>query len=536
MANPLKPIPLERSRDRSSRRDATRDTKILTVLPDAPSRISGYGPISIIDIGSNSVRLVAYERLSRSPTPIFNEKALCGLGRGLAETGMLNDDAVESAIAAIHRFKAISEQLNCVELLVIATAAVREADNGDEFIERVTELTDVVPHVLSGQDEAHYAALGVVSGIYEPDGVVGDMGGGSLELVDVHHDTLGEGMTFALGGLRLKEEASDNVKEGLNISQKTLKGNSILEAGEGRTFYAVGGTWRALAHLYMNQNNYPLHVLHNYTVEPAEMDSFCKSLIRQELSEIKKIGVVSKSRAQLLQYGAAVLLAILEVMKPSAVVISVLGVREGFLYDQLKEADIAEDGLIAGARELSLLRSRSPDNAIELIDWTDNLFDALGLFETKQQQRLRETACLLADVGWRVHPDYRGEQSINTISHASLIGITHAGRAFVSLSAYFRHQGQLDENELPPVATLLENEDMRLRARLLGVAFRLAHLISASMEGVLPETGFEMDDQSLQFVISEDQAAHVGERMIRRLGQIGKLLDMETRIKVKDWR
>lgn len=535
MVTQLNPIRPKKSPDKFEAASNRRPDNTINVLPEAPSRLVGHGPISVIDIGSNSVRLVTYERLSRSPAPIFNEKALCGLGSGLSETGNLDEDAVENAIAALHRFKVISDQLGSVELLVVATAAVREALNGEEFIKRVSEICDTEPKLLSGRDEAHYSACGILSGFYNVDGVMGDMGGGSLEIADIANDFIGEGMTFPLGGLRLQDVSGNKPLKAVSIAADLLANNKILKAGKGRAFYAIGGTWRSLAYLHMRQNNYPLRVLHDYTVSAKKMANFCEMIIKTDLNDIKMIEVISKSRTSLLQYGAAVMLKIIEEMKPSEIITSALGVREGLLYAQLGDVARSEDGLIAGAETLSVLRSRSPDNTIELFEWTSSLFKAVGFNETPSQTRLRKAACLLADVGWRAHPDYRGEQCLNTIAHAAFVGIDHPGRAFIALAAYFRHEGQMNDKDLPALVSLLKDEDMRMRARLLGLAFRTAHLLSASMAGTLLKSDFSRDGDTLILEIDEELAAHVGERLIRRLNQIEKLIGFEVVIRLSDW-
>ena len=506
----------------------------LQVLPHAPSRIAGYGPISVIDIGSNSVRLVCYERLSRSPTPIFNEKALCGLGSGLAITGKLEEDAIEAAITAIHRFKGVSDQLAATQLIVLATAAARDASNGEEFIERVAEIADTEPLVLTGNDEALYSGYGILSGIYRADGVMGDMGGGSLEIADVCRNVIGEGKTFPLGGLRLQDLSKESQKKALSLAREDLKNNQILKAGKNRVFYAIGGTWRSLATLHMRQNKYPLSVLHHYEVSAKKMAKFCDQVVHAKLDELDEIDQVSKNRAPLIQYGAAVLLAVIEEMDPDKVVISALGIREGVIYEQLDDEVRAQDGLIEGARELSHLRSRSPENAVELIEWTCSLYRIIGWPLDGELFRWQQAACLLSDVGWRAHPDYRGEQSVNMIAHAAFVAIDHPARAFIALSAYFRHEGQLDDDELPSVAQLLDEEQLR-RARLNGVLFRLAHLISASMPDTLLKSEFIMEDDTVIFRIGEDQAGHVGERLLKRLAQIEKIIGIKTKIRVADW-
>ncbi len=533
MAKLSKIIPLEKSLETIKLHSLQDDD-----LNYAPSRLHGHGPISIIDIGSNSVRLVVYERLSRSPHPLFNEKAVCGLGHGVAETGRLDEDAMDAAIAAIHRFKAVSDQLGAVELIVLATAAAREASNGDEFIERVSEISQTEPRLLSGEDEALYSAYGILSGIYDANGIMGDMGGGSLEISDICDDLIGGRESFPLGALRLKdlsEDKDDCGKQAYKISKKHLKDNALLKGGKKRVFYAIGGTWRSLAYLHMEQNDYPLHVVHHYTLSAKEMERFCEDILETPLEDISSINTVSKNRAPLIHYGAALLLAVIEEMEPKAIVMSALGVREGVLFEALSEEERSYDGLLAGAADLSLLRARSPLNARELCDWTQKLMRVVGLDEDENQRRLREAACLLNDLGWRAHPDYRGEQSLNTIAHAAFISVTHEERAFIALACFFRHEGQLSDSKLPALSKLLKEDDMRLRARLLGLSFRLGHLISASMPGTLSKTMFILEDGKLIFEMDESLAAHIGERVLKRLNQMEKLLNIETTLLLADW-
>ncbi|MBV8838875.1 MAG: exopolyphosphatase, partial [Alphaproteobacteria bacterium] len=213
----------------------------------AQGRLDVGHAIAVIDIGSNSVRLVIYEGLTRSPTPIFNEKVLAGLGREVQSTGLLARDAVEKALEALRRFRALCDKAGVRRLWCVATAACRDADNGSEFIAAAEAICRKRIEVVSGQREARLSALGVVSGIYKPDGIVGDLGGGSLELIDVHGHKLRSGITLPLGSLALQDLSERSVKKAEKIVRKTLASARLLRHAEGRRFYAVGGTWRALA-------------------------------------------------------------------------------------------------------------------------------------------------------------------------------------------------------------------------------------------------------------------------------------------------
>ena len=223
-------------------------------------------PVAVVDIGSNSVRLIVYEDAGRAPAPLFNEKVLCGLGRAVFTTGKLAPDAVKRALRALRRFRALIDQLSVPHVEVIATAAAREADNGPEFIAQAERILGQEITVLSGTREAELAALGVVSGIHAADGFAGDLGGGSLELIDVRGGRLSDASTLPLGGLRLIDASGGSLKKARDIVDAELAKVDWLEKGRGRDFYAIGGTWRALARLHMTQTNYPLSVMHNYRI------------------------------------------------------------------------------------------------------------------------------------------------------------------------------------------------------------------------------------------------------------------------------
>ena len=497
----------------------------------APGRLNG-DPLAVIDIGSNSVRLVVYERLCRSPTALFNEKALCGLGRGMTKSGKLDPAAVATALAAISRFRALIDQMGVPTAHVLATSAPREAADGREFVAKVAEIAGVKVQLLSGRDEARLGALGVVSGILDANGVSGDLGGGSLEVGEIRNRKVGAGETFPIGSLRLEESAGKSVKEAEKIAADHLGKSAILRRAKGRPFYAIGGTWRSLARLHMHQIGYPLHIMHHYAIDADSALDFCKLVARHDTESLDSIEAVSRSRRPLLAYGAAVLGEVIRVMRPSEIVFSALGVREGHLYDLLSPAAKREDPLIAACQELAHLRSRSPRHAHELGEWSEGVFAALGLDETPAEARLRQAACLLTDIGWRAHPDYRGEQSLNLIAYGNFIGIDHPGRAYLALAAYYRYQG-LGNEQMSPRIREMATPRMIERARALGASLRVAYLISGAMPGVVGRTRVVVRNQSLTLVLPRDLEALAGERVLRRLGQLAKLAGRDPAIVIE---
>ena len=492
----------------------------------AQGRIDNGPPVGVVDIGSNSVRLVVYEGLTRSLTPIFNEKVLAGLGREVLSTGLLAEDAVDKALTALVRFRALARGMRVGKQFAIATAACRDASNGREFIARAEKVVGVPIAIVSGRREAELSALGVVSGFHRPDGIVGDLGGGSLELVDVRGARIKSGVTLPLGGLALQDLSSKSMAKAEKITRQALAGVDLLKQGRGRDFYAVGGTWRSLTRLHMWQTGYPLHVMHGYVIPATEALEFSSLVRRVDPETLSKIEIVTSARRPLLAYAALVLENIVRRARPKRVVVSALGVREGLLYSMLSDAEKKRDALISAAQELNVLRSRSPEHGEELAAWSDQFMASSGIDETAEEKRLRRAACLLADIGWRAHPDYRGEQSLNIISHAAFVGVDHPGRAFIALSVFFRHVG-LAEDELSPHVRELASARMIDRARVLGAAMRVAYLVSAAMPGVLPQTPLVVERGKLKLKLRGRHRDLGGERIFARLRQLARLIGRE---------
>jgi exopolyphosphatase/guanosine-5'-triphosphate,3'-diphosphate pyrophosphatase len=492
----------------------------------AQGRIDNGPPIAVIDIGSNSVRLVVYEGLARSLTPIFNEKVLAGLGREVLSTGLLATDAVEKALAALTRFRALCDAMGVGKVWAIATAACRDARNGPAFIVRAEKACGVAVAVLSGRREAELSALGVISGVHEPDGIVGDLGGGSLELTDVRGTRLKSGVTLPLGGLALQDLSAKSIAKAEKIAREALSRLDLLKAGRGRDFYAVGGTWRSLTRLHMAQTGYPLHVTHGYVIPASEALEFSGLVRRVDPETLSKIEIVATARRPLLSYAALVLEHIMRIAKPRRVVVSALGVREGLLYSMLKDKEKKRDALIAAAQELNVLRSRSPRHGEELAGWIDRFMATSGIKETAEEKRLRHAACLLADIGWRAHPDYRGEQSLNVISNAAFVGVDHPGRVFIALAVFFRHVG-LAGDELSPHVRELATARMIDRARVLGAAMRVAYLVSGAMPGVLPHAPLVVERGKLKLKLRGRYRDLAGERVFARLRQLARVVGRE---------
>ncbi|HEV7345231.1 MAG TPA: Ppx/GppA phosphatase family protein [Devosia sp.] len=486
--------------------------------PTAQGRIKGARPVAVLDIGSNSVRLVVYERHARSLTPLYNEKSACALGRGVGRTGRLAEANVAQALAAIERFALVARMMRVGKVCVLATSAVRDAANRQEFVDAVERLMNTKVQVLSGEQEAHYAALGAVAGIPGFSGIVGDLGGGSLELSSIVQGTDTEGASFEIGVIRLQDDSDGAPTRAAEIVRERLDGSALSRVGEGTSFAAIGGTWRSLAKLHQIVRKYPLHMVQHYVVAADDMIEFCQDIINApSLKSYEGADRVSSSRRELVPFGAAVMAEVLKAGRFDNVIFSALGVREGYLYGLLDKREQAIDPLIQAAEELSVLRSRSPAHANDLIEFSSQFLAASGTEETAEQARMRTVACLLADIGWRAHPDYRGEQSVDAVAYGSLTGVDHPGRSFLAQVIAVRYDGL--KSKAAAALAALGSAELTARARLIGALFRVAYPMTAAMPGILPRIRFELTGTSLSLVLPADLALLDGEHLRGRLDQ-----------------
>ena len=500
-------------------------------LRETPDLREGVG---IIDIGSNSVRLVVYAGPGRTPIPIFNEKVLCGLGRTIATTGNLDPDGVDRALGALARFRGLTSALGIRKLDAVATAAVREAANGATFIERAEHLCGTRIAILSGHDEARLAAEGVIAGIPDADGVVGDLGGGSLELVEIAGGRHGEGATLPVGPLRLIDMSGGNIGKARDIVAEAFEKARFARAGTGGDFFAVGGNWRNIARLHMAWEDYPLRVLHGYRLRRVEAVKLAHLIAGQSPKSLDRVPDVSRRRLETLPYAALVLEKTLEVTGCTDVVVSAYGVREGLLYSRLSAAERAQDPLMTWARSIGQRLGRFPEVGEELERFTAPLFKTPPLLSAgEDERRLHAVACHLSDMGARIHPDYRSRHVALEILRAPVSGIDHPGRIYLGLAVANRYRSGLSGEETKRILALLDR-DKAARAVALGQALRLGYTISAGAPRLV--TGFRLHPSAVSLTLQVPSArrALLGEAVTKRLAALGKTLGLEPDIEITD--
>lgn len=492
----------------------------------APSR-RFTASVGVIDIGSNSIRLVVFAGAGRTPDPIFNEKVLCGLGRGLERTGRLNQDGARSALANLERFAALVRLMKVRRLRVVGTAAVRDAADGPEFIAAVRRRTGLRVEILPGGEEARLSALGVLSGMPEADGVMGDLGGGSLELVALPKGRLGGHVTLPFGPLRLREVAERGRNAMPDLIDQQLQELSWLRKAKGHDFYAVGGAWRAIARLHMAHVNYPLRVIHHYTLSRSRAEDFLDLIAGLSRESLERIGRVPRKRLEVLPLAALVLYRVLLHAKPSRLVFTAMGLREGCLYDALPAAVRRRDPLLDACETVAVTHGRFPLEGRTLHKWLAPLFPK----STPLQDRLHLAACYLGDIAWHEHPDYRAEIAFDRVLHMPTVAIDHPSRAFLALAVHTRYGGSVDGPLLGPAFQLL-NEEQTREAYRLGLALRLAFTISGGAPQALARARLKRDGDTLRLRLAGGTKHLIGEAVERRLEALADAFDRKPKIKL----
>lgn len=486
---------------------------------------------AVIDVGSNSVRLVVYRLIGRAMTPILNEKVMAGLGRRSGgDTVRLSPDGVEQAIRALARFRALLDGLNVGEVHAVATAAVRDAVDGSAFIERVRKETGIQLRAIDGGEEARLSALGVLAGAPDADGVVGDLGGSSLELVRVSSVGPGQGETFALGPFALMSGEFDAAKTSA-IIDAALAASTVLRDQGAKTFYAVGGAWRALGRIDIALRDHPLGVLHQHDMNRAETLKVTDFVRKQSRRSLERFEEAAAKRADTLPYAALVLERIMRIGGFETVVLSAYGLREGLLMAALSKAELAEHPLTAAAEAFGSLTRRARLFGVALERWLGPVFDAaVPAFSTERDKVLRAAATRLADLGATLHPDQRGEIMFDLVLRAPFPAITHQERAYLAAAIHHRY---LRGAPKAPAYEKLLTDDLRRQAMALGAGMRLGADISGRSDTLLSAFTLKAANGDLTLSTGAGHGALLTDLAAKRLDPLAQALGLRPVVERK---
>ena len=500
--------------------------------PAQPAVVPASDLTGIIDIGSNSVRLVVYAGLTRTPAVIFNEKVMAGLGRGLANDGRLGEGAMRTATAALARFALLARDMGVADLRTVATAAVREARNGQRFVDHVRDTCGLAIEVIDGEAEARGAALGVIAGIPGADGIVGDLGGGSLELIRVADGQVHDRISLPIGALRLDAVRKRGSRALRPFIAAALDRVDWAAKGQGKPFYMVGGSWRALVQLDIWSTDYPLPVIHQYTMATSAPARLARSLGRLNPKTLKEVTAISTSRLPSLPGAALLLGAVVKRLGSASIVASAYGLREGLLFERMPPALQAEDPLLAAARDEGARSGRFPEHGDLLMRWMDDVFagSAPGARgapggETAAMRRLRLATCLLSDIAWRAHPDFRAERGMDIALHGNWVAISPGERAILAAALVACFGGLPGTVEAARLARLADPASLAT-ARAWGLALRLGQRLTGGTAAPLAASRLTIEGDTLVLTLAPVDAPLFGEAVTRRLKALGAVLGL----------
>jgi exopolyphosphatase/guanosine-5'-triphosphate,3'-diphosphate pyrophosphatase len=483
------------------------------------------GRTAVIDIGSNSIRLVVFDGRGRLPAFLFNEKVMVGLGHRRDEDGALHDDAISDAIEILRRFRSLASAMNVSDLHAVATAAVREASNGSRLIEKLKQIGLPV-RLLSGEDEAKLAAMGVLSAIPEAEGLVGDLGGGSLELARIAGGKVRECVSFPLGVLRIAELRKSGKKGALKrVIAKALKSADWIRQCEGQPFYLVGGSWRALARVDMHRTKFPLPIVHHYTMKPDRAAALVRLLARIEPSKLSAVPSMASQRIPNLRDGAAILSQLVKQVNFSELIVSAYGLREGLLYERLDKETRKLDPLIAATREEGERQGRFPEHGDLLNRWIAPLFTQ----ESETDKRIRLAACLLADTGWRAHPGFRAERGLEMALHGNWVGIESNGRGKMAQALFTNFGGGV--GVVDELVNLCSKSELEQASRW-GLAMRFGQRLSGGVAGPLELSTIVIEDDKLILALDKGDAELYSQPVAKRHRQLADAFGKQSEMRL----
>jgi exopolyphosphatase/guanosine-5'-triphosphate,3'-diphosphate pyrophosphatase len=416
--------------------------------------------------------------------------------------------------------------MNVTDVELLAPAAVRDATDGTEVAREIERATGVAVRVISGEEEARLSALGVLAGVPGADGLMGDLGGGSLELVLLDEGRIAQQVTLPIGPLRLVEATDGDLDAAQKIIDRQLDELEWLQQVKGRTFYPVGGTWRTLAKIHMEQTHYPLHVIHEYRINRRPAEDLARLVSRLGRRSLVAVGGVSKRRIDTLPVGALIMERLLRAAKPDRALFSAYGLREGCLFAKLTASDQEADPLLVGCADFAGLDGRFGSVGDALDTWIAPLFSE----DDKARARLREAACLLSDLGWREHPDYRSEQAFMRVLRMPVAGIDHGERVILALAMAIRYGADLEETHYAdPFLSLVKDDDVTFAWRV-GSVIRLAYSLSGGTLAMLNQTRLYRKDARICLNLPEESRLLFGDAVQRRLDAVGRAFDKAVQI------
>ncbi|WP_435229854.1 Ppx/GppA family phosphatase [Pseudopelagicola sp. nBUS_20] len=483
--------------------------------------------VGVVDVGSNSVRLVVFDGAARSPAYFYNEKIMCALGAGLSETGRLNPVGRRRALAAIRRFQRLAAGMALKGLTAVATAAVRQAEDGPDFCEEVLHETNLTIHVIDGTEEARLSAQGVLLGWPGSYGLVCDIGGSSMELAEINDGEVGRRVSSSLGPFKLRDVKGGKKGRKAFINETLDELHAQMGRQKNRLFL-VGGSWRAIARIDMERRKYPLHVLHEYRMSGKAVRATAQYISKADLDHLRQCCGISASRMELVPLAIEVLKGVVRRFKPHDIAISSYGIREGMLYEQMPERLRDLDPLIEACRFAEVKDARIPGFGKALYHFIMPLFKSAN----DDRKRLVKAACLLHDVSWRAHPDYRAQTCFDNTTRANLGGLKHSERIFIGLALLYRYRNKREGTGFDALQTLIGEEDKR-QAEILGKSMRFGAMLWMQGTEDMGKLKWRPKKRELNLLLPKSAEPLFGEVAAARLKSLANALNATSTVKIR---
>jgi len=484
--------------------------------------------LAVLDIGSNSVRLVIYELFGAHFTPVYNEKILAGLGRDLSRTGKLSESGKVMALEALKRFKLIVGAQRLEAVLIGATAALRVASDAAKFIMDVKAETGFAINPVSGEEEARLTAMGLISAQPRAEGVAADLGGASLELIQLHKGNAEKGLSLPLGPFEVigKDLSGFSDYDNAVFSDKVSKAldKASLHRFEGQTLYLIGGAWRNLASIHQEKSNYPMRVLQSYELSCVDAMNIAQWAYGEGRETVLNWPGMRSRRAETLPYSGYLLGQLIQRTHPKNIVISQTGLREGLVYDSLSDTLKSRDSLFDGCRDLAR-------GNLQAVHFGKPLYRSLEKsaksfptsFAIDNENRLRKAACFLAGYGKGLHPDYRAGLVFDNVLYAPLPALTHKERVYLALILFSSYTGRAFPEHRQDIIDLLSEAEQKA-ARIYGTAMRVGIVTTGRSVDLLASIDLELIGEHLSLTVPSEFSALYSSRVkhrLKKLAQIG---------------
>ena len=475
--------------------------------------------IGIIDIGSNSIRLVVFDGPRRSPLYLYNEKVFFRLGLQSFGKKAFDNATLKAVSRIINRYVAICQNMEIHKIIMFGTSALREASNSDVLVEEIRKNTSICVDVISGEKEAFYAAQGILLGFPNAEGIICDLGGNSVEFANICKRVIAECNSTLLGPLAITK-LENKIEDIDRYIRKQLLGAVNANAAKDKPFFLIGGSWRAIAKIHMQRTQYPLKIIQGYKVKSKKIKKTLEFI--QDSSFITKYDEIniSADRLELLPLSARLLEIIIDELQIKTLTFSSFGVREGFLYHNLSEAEKKKDPLIEAAKFFEKKETRFPNMSKHTFKWISPLYENLP----RKTKRVILAATKLHDIAWIAHPDYKTEMCLELVTRSNISGLSHKERVFLAMILLFRHKAKPEKVFNSKLFKIVSKKKRKI-ARVLGKGLKLASTVLGELS-LFDKIDFRLKAHEVELCFQSKIDFVNGEVVERRIQELNKALKL----------